>query len=170
MTQDFQFCPFCGNKLSTKFMFGESRPACKACDWVYFADPKVAAAVVVFDKAKILLTRRVNEPYRGLWTLPAGFVNAHEDPQAAARRECLEETGLEVEIEDLVDVLAVSEHAHGANILIVYAASILGGELAAGDDADRAAFFDLNHLPPLAFNSTIKIMQTLTRKGEISGV
>ncbi len=170
MTRDFQFCPYCGNKLSNKFLFGVDRPTCKACDWVYFADPKVAAAVVVFNQGQILLTRRVNEPYRGYWTLPAGFVNAHEDPQAAARRECLEETGLEVEIKELVDALAVSEHDRGADILLVYTACILRGELIAGDDADRAAFFELKQLPPLAFNSTTRILQLLTQNGNISGV
>ena len=57
--------------------------------------PKVAAGVVLIDADRVLLVRRVNEPYRGRWTLPAGFVDAGEDPRRAAERECLEETGLQ---------------------------------------------------------------------------
>jgi len=146
------------------------RPVCPVCGWIYFADPKVAAAVVVIDKGKIMLTRRVNEPYQGSWTLPAGFVNAHEDPREAARRECLEETGLTVAVGELLDVLSVAEHARGADILIVYNARILAGELTAGDDADQVAFFTPGDLPPLAFKSTTSIMEKLFENGVFTGV
>jgi len=110
----------------------------------------------------VLLNRRVNEPYRGKWSLPAGFVDAHEDPARAAERECLEETGLQVRVTGLLDVLAGREHSHGADIFIVYIADIVGGMLQAGDDADDAAFFPLDHLPPLAFATTQCVLDRLT--------
>lgn len=106
----------------------------------------------------MLLVRRSNDPQRGLWTLPAGFLDAGEDPARAAERECLEETGLQVQVVDLVDVMGGQEHARGAHILIVYRAEIVSGELRAGDDADRAAFFSRDQLPPLAFATTLRIL------------
>ena len=115
-------------------------------------------------------SRRANEPYQGLWTLPAGFVNAHEDPRDAARRECLEETGLTVALGDLLDVWSIPEHARGADILIVYTATVQEGTLAAGDDADQAGFFDLQDLPTLAFKSTARIMEKLSSSGAFTGV
>ena len=125
-------------------------------------DPKVAAAVrVVDDTGRVLLTRRVNPPHQGSWTLPAGFVNAGEDPARAAARECLEETGLVVEITGLLDVIAGKEHDRGADFIIVYSARVTGGRLQAGDDADRAAFFDPNALPPLAFEATRRALLRL---------
>jgi 8-oxo-dGTP diphosphatase len=89
-----------------------------------------------------------------MWTFPAGFVDFDEDPAEAARRECREETGLEVEITGLLDIVAGREHEHGANLVIVYCARPTGGELQADDDVDRAAFFTLDQLPPLAFLAT----------------
>lgn len=149
-----KYCIQCGTALEKQFRIGQERPVCPSCGWVFFPDPKVAAAVVVKQEDKILLVRRTNQPERGKWTLPAGFVDAGEDPPRAAERECLEETGLNVKITSLLDVLYGLEHERGAHILIVYAGEITSGELRPGDDADRAEFFSLDSLPPLAFRTT----------------
>jgi len=83
-------------------------------------------------------------------------MDAGEDPPSAARRECREETGLEIQITGLVDVITGREHPVGADIVLVYSGEVSGGILAPGDDAIQADFFDRNELPELAFNSTIK--------------
>jgi len=154
VSQAIRFCMHCGTPVEMQFIFGAERPVCPSCGWIYFADPKVAAAVVVEQDGQVLLTRRINEPYQGMWTLPAGFVNAHEDPARAAERECREETGLQVRVAALLDVIAGREHERGADIVIIYRAEVVGGNLEPGDDADRAAFFARDALPPLAFNAT----------------
>lgn len=151
---EIRFCPLCGNQTETRHHCRELRPTCTACGWVYFPDPKVAAAALIEQDGAALLTRRIGEPCKGMWTLPAGFVDAYEDPARAAVRECLEETGLQVEIIGLVDVIAGREHPAGADIVIVYRARVLGGTLKAGDDADRVGFFRRDQLPPLAFRAT----------------
>ena len=138
--------------------FGAKRPVCKQCGWIYFADPKVAVEVLVEDNQKVLLVRRGNEPQRGLWSVPGGFVDAWEDPARAAERECLEETGLTVKSTTLLDVIAGREHPDGADIVIAYRAEITGGQLIAGDDAMEARFFSRDQLPPLAFKATQKIL------------
>jgi 8-oxo-dGTP diphosphatase len=129
---------------------------------MHFADPKVAAGVVLRENGRVLLVRRINEPYRGRWTLPAGFVDAGEDPRRAAERECLEETGLTVRAGRVLDVVAGREHERGADFVIVYAAEVVSGTLAPGDDADRAQWFELTALPPLAFRATQEIMRIIT--------
>jgi ADP-ribose pyrophosphatase YjhB (NUDIX family) len=156
------FCPRCGSPLEQKEHFGRLRPACPACHWVYFSDPKVAVAIVILDQRQVLLARRVNDPFRGDWTLPGGFVDAGEDPARAAERECLEETGLCVQVTRLLDVIAGQEHPRGAHILIVYQGQVTSGSLQAGDDADGVAFFKLDQLPRLAFRSTAQILANLT--------
>jgi ADP-ribose pyrophosphatase YjhB (NUDIX family) len=128
---------------------------------VHYEDPKVAAAVLVQQNGSVLLTRRIYNPNKGDWTLPAGFVDAHEDPMQAAARECQEETGLLVRITRLRDIISGREHERGADMVIVYDAEIIGGELSAGDDADQVAFFPLNQLPSLAFQATKKVIATL---------
>jgi ADP-ribose pyrophosphatase YjhB (NUDIX family) len=144
--------------LTEEVKFGRARPVCPQCGWIYFADPKVAAAVLVVRSGEVLLVRRANDPARGLWTLPAGFVDAGEDPAEAAVRECLEETGLEVGITGLVDVLFGLEHPRGAHIIIFYRAEVLSGALQPGDDVDRVDFFPAQELPPLAFSTTRRIL------------
>jgi len=134
------------------------RPVCPQCGWIYFIDPKVAAAVLVEQDGRVLLVRRVNEPFRGLWTLPAGFVNGSEDPAEAAARECLEETGLSVRVTRVLDVIAGREHERGADFIIVYQAEVISGELVPADDADAAEWFTRDDLPPLAFKATQKVL------------
>lgn len=155
---EINFCVRCGSQLDLAERYGRLRPGCPVCGWIYFADPKVAAAGLLLENGHLLLARRVNEPQRGLWTLPAGFVDAGEDPARAVEREFLEETGLQVQTTELLDVLAGQEHPHGAHILIVYRVELLGGQLKPGDDVDRAGFFSLKNLPPLAFATTPHIL------------
>jgi 8-oxo-dGTP diphosphatase len=158
LADEVNYCPRCGMGLIQTQHQGRMRPACPKCEWIFFPDPKVAVAVLVTRMREILLVRRINQPHQGKWTLPAGFVDAGEDPRLAAERECLEETGLFVKATNLVDVLSGQEHVRGADILIVYQAEILSGDLIPGDDADKAAFFQLDQLPSLAFNSTKTIL------------
>jgi len=155
---DISFCPRCGTSLTAADQYGRVRPVCPRCAWVHFADPKVAAAILLQDKGRVLLVRRINEPFQGHWTLPAGFVDAGEDPRRAAERECLEETGLVVRATRVIDVIAGREHARGADFVIVYGAEIISGDVIPGDDADRAEWFEREHLPPLAFRATKAIL------------
>lgn len=157
---DYKFCPRCTTQLNLENRFGSLRPACPKCGWIHFVDPKVAAAVLVIRDGSVLLVRRVNEPFRGLWTLPAGFVNGGEDPAEAAERECLEETGLSVRVKRVYDIVSGREHPRGADFVIVYLADILGGEMQADDDADAVEWFGKNNLPPLAFLATQKVLQS----------
>jgi ADP-ribose pyrophosphatase YjhB (NUDIX family) len=151
-----KFCPRCGTPITHRDLFGKNRPVCPQCEWIHFEDPKVAAAVLIEQDSRILLVRRVNVPFQGLWTLPAGFVDAGEDPARAAERECLEETGLSVRVTRVLDVIAGKEHERGADFVILYQADVLGGTLSPDDDADAVDWFDINDLPPLAFSATIK--------------
>ena len=142
-------CPRCGGLLVDD---GRAQ-RCTACDRLHHRDPKVGVGVVVRDiQDRLLLVRRAHDPARGLWALPAGFVDADEDPRAAAARECLEETGLLVEIGEVVDVYA--SRGGAASFFIAFQAVVRGGVLQVGDDADDAGWFARNALPALAFEST----------------
>ena len=166
-TDEVNFCLRCGNRLEEAERFGRQRPVCPSCGWIYFADPKIAAAALIIHAGEILLVRRAYNPQRGLWTLPAGFVDADESPIQTVERECLEETGLPVRVTGLFDVLHGQEHPRGAHILIVYRAELVKSnndylqKIKPGDDVDQVGFFSLNSLPPLAFSTTKKILAKL---------
>ena len=157
---EYKFCPRCATELNFEERFGALRPVCPKCGWIHFVDPKVAAAVLVTQNDRVLLVRRVNEPFRGMWTLPAGFVNGGEDPAEAAVRECLEETGLSVSVTRVYEIISGREHPRGADFVIVYQAEFISGEMQANDDADAVEWFDKNGLPPLAFLATQKVLQS----------
>jgi mutator protein MutT len=104
--------------------------------------PLVGVGVVLVEDGRILLVQRGHEPSKGLWAVPGGKVDFGETLSEAAVREVAEETGLEVEIGE---VIWVGEHIseHGHIVLIDFIGSIVGGELIAGDDADRAEWVPL---------------------------
>ena len=157
---EFNYCPRCGAPVNHEMRFGKVRPVCPACGWIHFVDPKVAAAVLVEQDGHVLLVRRVNEPFRGMWTLPAGFINGGEDPAEAAARECLEETGLSVRVTRVLDIISGKEHPRGADFIIVYQAAVVSGDMKPDDDADAVEWFKRESLPPLAFRATQKVLES----------
>jgi 8-oxo-dGTP diphosphatase len=157
---DLNYCTVCGSSLENRYAFGRERRYCPHCQRVVFREHKVAAATLITgDGGSVLLVQRALSPYQGCWSLPAGFVDVDETPAAAAARECLEETGLEIEITHLLEVIGGREHNGGADIVIVYRGARTGGILAPGDDASDAKFFPLNQLPTLAFTSTHRTLK-----------
>lgn len=143
------FCSSCAGRLDVS----GRHPVCTACGRTHFRDPKVGVGVVVVDEQdRLLLVRRGVGPGKGLWALPAGFVDAGEDPRDAAAREALEETGLVVEVGAVVDVYPGG--GGSASFFLAFEAHVVGGVLAAADDATDAGFFGAGELPELAFAST----------------
>jgi 8-oxo-dGTP diphosphatase len=153
-----RFCMRCGTAMVERFLFERNRPVCPACGWINFCDPKVAVEILVERDHEVLLVYRLNEPGQGMWSLPGGYMDADEDPAQAAQRECREETGLEVEITQLLDVLSDREFPNSADVVIAYAARVTGGALQAGDDAGQAAFFARSDLPPIAFRVARRVL------------
>ncbi|HEX6221608.1 MAG TPA: NUDIX hydrolase [Acidimicrobiia bacterium] len=104
--------------------------------------PALGVGVVVLDEGRILLIKRGREPRKGLWAVPGGKVEYGETMREAARREVAEETGIEVEVGDVVWVGEVIED--GFHLVIIdFEARMTGGELKPADDADDARWVPL---------------------------
>jgi 8-oxo-dGTP diphosphatase len=108
------------------------------------------------------------QPGKGLWALPAGYVDAGEDPRLAAARETQEETGLQVQVGAVVDVYpsSVTGGHRGASFFLAFRAEVVGGTLAAADDALDAGFFAADELPELAFESTRDAVQRVLSRAD----
>jgi len=134
---------------------------------VLYLNPAVGVAVVVRRGDEILWGRRKGGPYQGAWCIPCGYVEWGEDIRAAAVREFQEETGLMVELKE---VLAVHSNFHDPERLTVgvwFAGEVAGGDLKAGDDLDAAWFFPLETPPaPLAFPTDALVVEELRGKRE----
>lgn len=124
------------------------------------ARPTFTADAVVIAGAEgarsVLLIRRGNPPFQGAWALPGGFVEPRETPQAAARRELAEETGLEwAGPLALVGVYGEpGRDPRGWTVSAVYLAlsDEASPQVSGADDAAEAAWFALGDLPKLAFD------------------
>jgi ADP-ribose pyrophosphatase YjhB (NUDIX family) len=122
------------------------RRVCTQCGTIDYRQPKLAAGVVVVRQREILLTRRAIEPYRHMWCLPAGFVEEDEGTAECAAREAREETGLEVRLDGVFEVHDYTDDPRGRGTLILYEASVIGGEVDPGDDAAEVRWFPVDDL------------------------
>ena len=154
MSFAMNFCPQCGHLLEDREAFGRVRRVCPTCGFVFFRDPKVAVGALIAREEHVLLVRRAVVPRIGMWALPAGYMDYDETPEDAVRREVQEETGLTVEVGDLLGVFPM-DNPHGRGIILIYWAHPDAGEPRAGDDVSEVRWFHCDELPEeLAFEST----------------
>lgn len=131
--------------------------------------PALTADCIVFARKeldfRVLLVQRANEPYKGKWAFPGGFMNMDETTEEAARRELKEETGLIVDgISQIGTFDRVDRDPRGRVITVAYFVVIDGiREVKGGDDAAVARWFSIGNLPELAFDHQ-EIMEVALRK------
>ena len=161
----YRFCPRCAGTLAPKVIKDSEPPrlVCAACGFVFYLDPKVAACTICMVDGGIVLLKRSIEPRSGSWVFPGGFVDRGETVTAAAVRETLEESCLRVGLTGILDVYSF---AGSEIVVVVYAAEVVGGTLAAGDECSEAHAFPPESIPwgELAFESTRAALRDYIRR------
>ena len=152
----YRFCPLCGGRFEpTVVKSGEpKRPVCGQCGHVVYFDPKVAVGTIICNgRDEIALVRRSIEPGYGKWVFPGGYVDRGEGLLIAAAREAQEEANLLIRVDGLINIYSYESRTP---IIIVYAATAIGGALRADDESFDAAWYRKSELPwsKLAFEST----------------
>ena len=133
-----------------------------------YRKPSVTVDGIITKDNEILLVKRKNNPFRGKWALPGGFVNYGEKVEDAVIREVKEETGVSTRIIKLFGVYSdPSRDPRGHTISIVFILKPETKEVKGGDDAVDARFFPLDYIPPLAFDHD-KIIMDYKQKEMIS--
>ncbi len=114
--------------------------------------PLLTVDILIVQSGKLVLIRRRNPPFQGHWALPGGFVDVGETVEEAAVREANEETGLDVELQGLVGVFSDPDRDPRGHTVSICFAALGQGTPRASSDAQDVALFDLDDLPPLAFD------------------
>jgi 8-oxo-dGTP diphosphatase len=158
---EYRFCPSCGGALEARSLKAgdPERLVCARCGFVFYLDPKVAVGTIIETReGGVVLVRRAIEPGYGLWVFPGGYVDRGEDVRSAAVREAREECGLDVRIDRLVNVYS---YPGTVPVIIVYAATAVGGELCSDEECLEARVFSTGALPwnELAFRSTSEALR-----------
>jgi 8-oxo-dGTP diphosphatase len=113
--------------------------------------PIVGVGAVVLRNRQVLLVRRASDPLRGQWSLPGGMLELGETLKKAAEREVLEETGLRVRVDEVLDVFdSIVPDAEGRTqfhyVLIDFLCHSSSGETRAGSDVSEVAWAGVNEL------------------------
>jgi 8-oxo-dGTP diphosphatase len=162
----YSFCPMCGGDLEPRSLKATEpeRLVCVRCGFIFYLDPKVAVGTIIRDERDhIVLVKRAIEPGYGKWVFPGGYVDRGEDVKVAAVREAREEAGLDIRLDRLINVYS---YPGRAPVIIVYAASIVGGCLACDDEGLEARFFAPEEIPweELAFRSTYEALTEFLKR------
>lgn len=159
MGNDRKYCSSCGGKLSQKEEGDVRRDYCFDCNLFFYDNPLPVAANIVIRNREVLLVKRKNPPFAGLWCLPMGFAESGESIETAAVRELVEETGITGKIVDLVNVESGKSDMYGDLLHLTFETEWTGGELMAGDDASALSFYPFDRLPDMAFRSNIRAIE-----------
>lgn len=167
---EYQYCPVCSAPLQRVAVGGRPRPHCPGCGFTHFKNPAPTVSILIQDKDRILLGKRSGPPGEGRWAIPSGYIEWEDDFLSTAIRETREETGLEVEIVSVLNVVSsfLSPRFHFLSLFVL--ARVVGGDLVAGDDLLDAEWFSLlEPLPDMAFEEDRAILE-MAKSGELAGL
>lgn len=132
-----------------------------------YPHPAVTTDCVVFgvdgDQLNILLIERGDEPYKGCWAFPGGFMNIDETAEQGAMRELYEETGLVIKnLKQIGAYTAVNRDPRERVITIAFYTTTKKSDVKGSDDAAQAQWFPIDQVPPLAFDHDQILRDALT--------
>lgn len=168
LTARITYCPVCGEPLERRVVGDRERLYCPACGFVHYHNPVPSVGILIEMDGGVVLVKRGSSVKPGLWALPSGYIEADESVEEAAIRESREETGLDVELIDLLGIYSFPEGPPTSGIIVFYRARPVGGSLRAGDDAVDVRVFAPDDLPAMPFRTHHQALQrwsSLQQKG-----
>lgn len=112
-----------------------------------YKNPALTVDTIIIEDNKVILIKRLNNPFKDYWAIPGGFVEYGEKVEDAAVREAKEETGLDIELTKLVGVYSDPDRdPRGHTVTVAFLSKIIGGTLKSDSDAKDAKFIDISEL------------------------
>ncbi len=140
------YCSACGAALTLEIPQGDDRPrhVCKACGAIHYVNPKVITGCLPVHEDRILMCRRGIAPRKGLWTLPAGFLEMGESTVEGAVRETWEEAHANVSIEGLYTLFNLP---HISQVYVFFRARLLDLDFRPGHESLEVRLFTEDEIP-----------------------
>ncbi len=120
------------------------RAVCDTCGFIHYENPKIVVGAVAWHDTRVLLCRRAIPPREGYWTLPAGYLELGETPEAGAQREAWEEACARLEIEQLLGVYSITRISQ---VQLIYRARLRTPDVAAGPESAEVGLFTWDAIP-----------------------
>ena len=162
-----RFCSRCGGAIERRIpeLDDRERHVCTACDVVHYSNPKVVVGSVCTLGDRLLLCRRAIAPSRGLWTIPAGYLENGETVEEGTRREAWEEARAEIALEGLIAVYSIKRIDQ---VQLLYKARLVRPEVSAGPESLEVMLTEWHDIPwdELAFPT---VHWVLRRAAELRG-
>ncbi len=164
----FRYCPRCATELELRPSAGPDpdRLTCPNCGFVHYENPTPTVQAWIDRDGSYLALRRDEEPLKGKWNMPGGFVEVGERGEEAIIREVREETGLEVEVIELIGIFD-STYGSGEDAKpifdVAFHCRITGetDELDVSEESSEARWFPLAEFPEPAFAGEQKALARL---------
>ena len=130
------YCNACGGQLVDRVPDNDNRTrrVCRQCDRVHYSNPRIIASCLAHYQNRIVWMQRAEEPQRGHWVIPAGFMESGESLREAAARELAEETGARVDV-DAMMLYTMGDLMYTNEVYVVFRAPLTSDVLVAGDEA-----------------------------------
>jgi 8-oxo-dGTP diphosphatase len=131
-------------------------------------DPRLGCAGIVRRGDDVLLGQRNKEPNRGLWVLPGGGVGFGETLVQTLKRELAEEAGIEVEVDDIVEVLELISPPDEHRVIVYMNARYRAGNPVASSDLSDVRFFRVEELKQMSAGKMISpFVESVLRKAAL---
>lgn len=164
---EYKYCPFCGKPLQIRIEEGKERKYCPDDKWTYYPRVTQSAVAVIEKDEKVLLVKRLREPYKGTWMFPAGYVSFGEHPEECVVREVKEETGLDVERFELLAVeQSVDDYREPGHLIFFYKVETKEGKITVENDAEENSdidWFPISNPPEIGWINHKNMMEKLQK-------
>jgi ADP-ribose pyrophosphatase YjhB (NUDIX family) len=159
--ESMNYCSHCGSaELAIRIPDGDTLPrsVCAKCGTIHYSNPKIVVGCLPEWDRKVLLCKRAIDPRRGLWTLPAGFLENGETLSAGALRETLEEANARVDLDEIYTLISLPQINQ---VYMMFRARLRDLDFSPGEESLDVRLFDEADVPweELAFRTIARTLR-----------
>jgi ADP-ribose pyrophosphatase YjhB (NUDIX family) len=159
----------CGHALELRDFDGTDRPACTSCSFVHWGNYSIGVGALVIKDGRILLVRRAQNPGKGYWTNPGGYIEQLEPIEATIVREVEEEAGVRAVVKSVVALRDQPRAIH--NVYIAFAMEYVEGEpVPDGVEVDAAGFYSLEEMAEMNVAGFTRWLVDVAFQGKTEGL